>query len=134
MRVIADFPITAIEQAREQPSLTYRLDFDKKRIIGRVGGVDAVNQCIHKMLMTPRFRCLLYDNQYGSEIKSMIGADDITEEFIETELPRMVKDALSVDSRILGIRDFSFAHDGDSVRIQFAVDTIFGETVVEEVL
>lgn len=133
MSVIAPFPISDVEQAQEQPSLTYRLDFQKKRIIGRVDGLEAVEQCIHKMLTTPRFRCLLYDNQYGSEIKEMIIAGDTTQEYIETELPRMVEDALSIDSRILGIRDFAFEIDGDSVHITFAVDTIFGETTIEEV-
>lgn len=133
MSVIAPFPVVEVTQGREQPSLTYRLDFEKKRIVGRIDSLGAVNQCIHKALKTPRFRCLLYDNQYGSEIKETIVAEDVTPEYIEAEIPRLVEDALSVDSRILSVRDLAFEYKGDMVHISFTADTTFGETYIEEV-
>ena len=71
-RVFIPIPISGIEEEKEQPSLTYKLDLDTGRIVGKVDGLEAVNQFILKALLTPRFHCLVYDNQYGSEIKDTV--------------------------------------------------------------
>lgn len=134
MGVTLPFPVGDVEQQQELPSLTYRLDPDRGRIIGMVDGLEAVNQAIRKALATPRFRCLIYDNQYGSEIKETIIAGDTTPEFIESDMPRLVKDALSPDTRILDVSDFSFLFSDERAFIRFKAKTIFGETVVEEVI
>lgn len=138
MGVYIPVPIGEITQAREPPSLTYRLDLKRGRIIGKVDGIEAVIQFIHKALISPRFRCLIYDNQYGSEIKQTIIAVNVSQEYIEAELPRLVKDALLVDSRVLDVYDFSFEFleesKGEEVRVRFAASTIFGETTIEEVI
>lgn len=134
MGVILPIPIGEVEQQQEQPSLTYRLDLDRGRIVGMVDGLEAVNQAIRKHLTTPRFRCLIYDNQYGSEIKETVIAGDASPEYIEAEMPRMVRDALSIDSRVLDIHDFSFSFDGEEAHIRFGASTIFGETIIEEVI
>lgn len=134
MGVILPIPIGDVEQQQEQPSLTYRLDLDRGRIVGMVDGLEAVNQAIRKHLNTPRFRCLIYNNQYGSEIKETIIAGDASPEYTEAEMPRIVRDALSIDSRVLNIHDFSFSFDGEEARIRFGASTIFGETIIEEVI
>jgi len=121
---------------REQTSRTYRLDLERGRIFsaGSCDGLDAVNQFIKKALLTPRFRCMIYDDQYGSEIEQTIIAGDATREFIETEMQRIVKDALLADSRILDVYGFSFDFDGENAYIKFNASTVFGDTVVEEVI
>ena len=134
MGVILPIPIGDVEQQQEQPSLTYRLDLDRGRIVGMVDDLEAVNQAIRKHLNTPRFRCLIYNNQYGSEIKETIIAGDASPEYTEAEMPRIVRDALSIDSRVLNIHDFSFSFDGEEARIRFGASTIFGETIIEEVI
>ena len=134
MSVILPIPIGEVSQQQEQPSLTYRLDLDRGRIVGMADGLTAVNQAIRKHLITPRFRCLVYDNQYGSEIKETIIAGDASTEYIEAEMPRLVKDALSVDSRILDVYGFSFSFEGETAHIKFSASTIFGETTIEEVI
>jgi len=134
MGVFIPIPIGEVEQEREQPSLTYRLDLDRGRIIGRIDGLDAVEQAIHKALITPRFRCLIYNNQYGSEIKQTVIAGDVSPEYIETEMPRLIKDAVLIDSRVLDVYDFSFSFDSEQAFICFTAKTVFGETVIEEVI
>lgn len=134
MSVFIPIPIAEVEQEREQTSLTYRLDLKRGRIIGMVDGLEAVNQAIRKALITPRFRCLIYDNQYGSELKQTIIAGDATPEFTEAEIPRLVSDALLVDSRILDVYDFSYSFSGENAFINFKANTIFGETIIEEVI
>lgn len=134
MSVFIPIPIDTVEQEQEQPSLTYALDLTRGRITGRVDGQKAVEQAIRKALITPRFRCLIYDNQYGSEIKQTIIAGDVSQEYIETEMPRIVKDALLVDSRVLDVYGFSFSFDNEQAFIHFTAKTIFGEIIIEEVI
>ena len=58
-------PVETVKEAEEKPSCTYRLDLDNGRIVGKVDGLTAVNQAIRKAIITPRFKCLIYDHQYG---------------------------------------------------------------------
>ena len=116
-RVYIPIPISGIEEEKEQPSLTYKL-----------------NQFILKALLTPRFHCLVYDNQYGSEIKDTVTDESATEELIRAEIPRLVEDALLCDGRILKVYDFEFEFNEDSCDVHFTADTIDGTTEVEEVI
>ena len=126
--------ISTLREEKEPPSLTYRLDLDKGRIVGMVDSLTAVEQAIRKALITPRWKCLVYDAQYGSELKNEITAKDASPELIMAEIPRMVEDALKPDTRILKVRDFSFDFEGDECHISFYADTIHGPVYIEEVL
>ena len=84
--VYIPLPVAEVEEKKEAPSLTYSLDLDRGRISGMVDGLQAVNQAIRKAIITPRFKCLIYDNQYGSEIEDAIITNDATEEYVETTI------------------------------------------------
>lgn len=94
----------------------------------------AVNQAIRKAIITPRFKCLIYDNQYGSEIEDVFITHDASREYIAAAAEGFVRDALRTDSRILVVYDFQFAFVGDKAEIFFRADTIFGQTEVKEVV
>lgn len=126
--------ISEVTEAEEKPSKTYRLDLDAGRIVGKIDGLEAVNQAIRKAIITPRFKCLIYDNQYGSEITEAVITKDATPEYIETVIPGFIKDALKPDTRVLDVYDFSFQFKGDGAYIFFRADTIYGETAIEEVI
>ena len=126
--------ISTLQEQQEPPSLTYTLDLDRGRIIGKVDGLKATEQAIRKAIITPRWKCLVYDNQYGSELKNEITAKDASRELIETEIPRMVEDAVKPDTRVLQVRDFTFSFDADECHVGFYADTIFGTTHIEEVI
>lgn len=132
--VFIPLPINEVTEAEEKPSKTYRLDLDAGRIVGKIDGLEAVNQAIRKAIITPRFKCLIYDNQYGSEITEAVITKDATPEYIETVVPGFVKDALKPDTRILNVYDFDFEFRGDGAYIFFRADTIYGETTIEEVI
>ena len=134
MSVYIPIPVNDVEFEQESPSLTYRLDLDKGRIVGRTDGLEAVNQAIRKALITPRFKCIVYDNQYGSEIKSTVIADDVTPEYIESIMPKLVEDVLLADSRILEISDFTFSFEGEVAYIEFKASTVFGDINIEEAI
>lgn len=132
--VFIPLPVNEVTEAEEKPSLTYKLDLDAGRIVGMIDGLEAVNQAIRKAIITPRFKCLIYDNQYGSEIQEAIIAQDATPEYTEAVIPGFVKDALKPDTRILKVYDFEFEFREDGAYVFFRADTIFGETTFEEVI
>ena len=129
-------PIQDLEFEAEQPSRTYRLDLDRGRIfsLGSADGLEAIEQFIRKTLITPRFRCLVYDNQYGSELKQTVIAGDATPEFVETEIPRLVRDAILIDSRVLEAIDFVITFENDAVGIEFTAVTALGNIRIAEVI
>lgn len=126
--------VETVEEAAEQPSKTYKLDLDKGRIIGMVDGQEAVRQAIRKAIITPRFKCLIYDNQYGSEIEEAVTQKDATPEYTEAIVPGFVRDALRPDTRITGVSNFKFRFENDEAYISFDADTIFGTVRIEEVI
>ena len=132
--VYIPIPIDTVTEAEEQPSLTYRLDLDKGRIVGKVDGLTAVNQAIRKAIITPRFKCLIYDNQYGSEIEEAIITKDASPDYIEAVTEGFIRDALRPDTRILSVYDFQFNFEEDKAHVFFRADTIFGQTEIEEVI
>lgn len=132
-------PMDAIEEAQEITSRTYVINWDEGRIIGYVDEQEAVRQYIKKALLTPRFHCLIYDSQYGSEIKDTIVSKNVTREYLEAEMPFLVSDALIHDERILNIYNMAFEFKDtypqqDSVVISFDVDTIYGSINAKEVI
>ena len=132
--VLVDIPVSSVREAEEKPSLTYRLDLDAGRIAGMTDGLEAVQQAIRKAILTPRFKCLIYDNQYGSEIEDAILLKKASRAYICAALEGFVRDCLKPDTRILAIRDFSVAFEEDSAYIAFAADTIFGEAEIREAI
>lgn len=118
----------------EETSRTYRLDLDAGRIIGMTDRLDAVIQAIRKVIATPRFDCLIYDDQYGSETASGNLAEGATQAYLETAIEGFIRDALSQDTRILDIGDFEIEFEDDSTYISFSIDTIFGSAQIEEVI
>lgn len=130
--IILSAPVETVEEAQEAPSKTYRLDLDRGRIVGTIDGIEAVRQAIQKAMITPRFKCLIYDNQYGSEIEETIVAKDADEDYVRATAEGFIRDALLPDSRIIDISDFEFDFIGDSAHIKFTAETIFGQTDIEE--
>ena len=133
-QVFIPFPVDVVEEEQEKSSLTYRLDLKAGRIVGKVDGLAAVEQAILKALITPRFHCLVYDNQYGSEVIDAIIAADATPEYIVAAAEGFVRDCLKPDTRILEIKDFSLKFKGDGVHIFFRAETIFGKIDIERVI
>ena len=130
--IILSAPVETVEEAQEAPSKTYRLDLDRGRIVGTIDGIEAVRQAIQKAMITPRFKCLIYDNQYGSEIEETIVAKDADEDYVRATAEGFIRDALLPDSRIIDISNFEFDFIGDSAHIKFTAETIFGQTDIEE--
>lgn len=107
-----------------QPSLTYRLDFERNRIVGKIDGIDAIIQFADKLFRIDKYAYEVYDWYYGTEIKNLLGKPF---SFIEAEAPRIINESLSTDDRILSVTDFEITKTSvDAVNISFTLNTIFG--------
>lgn len=114
---------------------TYKMDFEKKRIVGMIEGIEAANQAIFKALQTRRYAHLIYDEQYGCDIFNKIGDGDLTKEYFDSDIPVMVEDALLPEDMVTGVGELEYdIVSGDSVLVSFEVQTIFGDFEIEGVL
>lgn len=112
------------ESAVTTPSDTYRIDWENKRIRGRVSGLEAVRQFVEKVLRTDKYSYAIYDWYYGNELYNLKGKPF---EYITAELPRIIEEALLVDNRILSITDYEFEKIGvDAMTVSFTVNSIYG--------
>ncbi|AHD06145.1 DUF2634 domain-containing protein [Paenibacillus larvae] len=114
---------------KQQSSQTYKIDFEQKRIIGSLNGLEAVKQSIKKILCTSRFEHLIYSDRYGSDIKTLIGKAPA---LVQSELKRRISEALMQDDRIKDVGNFRFDSSGDSGTVSFVVTSVFGSFSQEQ--
>ncbi|RXM70864.1 DUF2634 domain-containing protein [Clostridium tetani] len=105
-----------------EPTKTYKVK--DNRIVGFTDGKEALKQAIQLILCTERYEYLIYSDDYGSELKGLIGKD---RDIAESEYKRRIKEALLQDDRINNVDNFIFKYDGDGVLIEFTVFSIYGE-------
>jgi len=107
-----------------QPSLTYKLDFERKRISGKIDNEEAIMQMVMKILYTERYAYVIYSPQYGVELDRLMGKDY---NFIVSDLERTITEALLADDRILSITDFVTEQTAiDRMTATFTVNSIVG--------
>ncbi|WP_238656213.1 DUF2634 domain-containing protein [Paenibacillus piscarius] len=122
-------PVTASLEANvtnpeTSPGLTYRMDWEQKRISGRVDGLEAVKQAAVKVLQTSRYEHLIYSADYGTEWNLVLGQDRL---LARPELRRLVSDALLQDERIQELRDVEVLWNGDTASFSCSAVTIYGD-------
>jgi len=113
----------------EPPSRTWRLNIERGRVTGMIDGLDAVRQAVFKILHTERFRHIIYDADYGSELTRLIGRDPV---YVRSELRRRITEALTQDDRIDDVTDYTFYFSGEDAVVRFTVVSTYG-TFREEV-
>ena len=112
------------EEYESLPSNTYRLDFVNKRIIGVVDGQEAVMQFVKKVLNTDKYAYSIYDWYYGNELFELVG---MPYDYVITECPRIIEEALLADDRILSVENFAFSKSSiDSLSMSCTVRTVYG--------
>lgn len=127
---LLDAYIKAVENPVIEPSKTFRLDLQRYRIGNMTDNKEALKQAIAKAILTPRARHNIYDDTYGCEIWELIGSD-VTNAFLDAEIPRMVREAIEYDDRIITVTDVSVTRSGDAIFIDITVDSIFGVVETE---
>ena len=108
---------------QEETSNTYIANTDAGQILGMNAGLEAMRQAVELILTTKRYNYQIYSSNYGIELDDLIGED---RDYIKSVLPSRVKDAFSVDNRILDAQNFKFNFEGDKAIVTFDVITVFG--------
>ena len=116
-------------ETSEQPSLTYKADFNKNKIIGKTDKLDAVEQAVFLLLKTERNYSEIYKD-YGIKTVDLIGKDIY---LVISELKRRITEALLEDNRITEVSNFDFIENEDKLIVEFDVNTIYGIVHAEEV-
>ncbi|MDZ4991891.1 DUF2634 domain-containing protein [Clostridium perfringens] len=123
-----NFVVSEIEDT-VQSSKTYRIDSFNGRITRKIDELEAIKQAVFKTLQTERFENVIYDASYGVEFVGLIGKP---KEFVKSDIERIIKEALSVDERILGIENFNIVDDvKENLKIEFKVNSIYGDIKLE---
>jgi hypothetical protein len=116
-------------EVENQPTRTYKLDFERKRIGGMIDNEQAIMQMVMKILSTERYAYVIYSSQYGVELDRMIGQDY---DFIVSDLERTITEALTADDRVIDITDFQTNKIGiDKMEVSFTVNTFDGSVDIE---
>ncbi|MGN0332166.1 MAG: DUF2634 domain-containing protein [Lachnospiraceae bacterium] len=125
------------DDEEEEENSTYQIDFENGRITGKIDGIKAVEQAINKMILTERYKNMIYSTDYGTEINSTINVENASDDFLETALEDVITEALLSDDRIIEAKNFEF-YDSypteDSMTVEFDVNTIYGDTHVSTVI
>lgn len=110
------------------PSKTYRLL--NGRITGWIDDLAAIRQSIEKLLCTERFTWPVYTDNYGVELKSLIGENI---DLVIAEVERIIREALSVDDRVIEVKDFNVTQENrNTILVSFFVLTIYGQIRMEQ--
>ncbi len=123
-------PGLTVEREAQRPSKTYRVDWAAGRVRGMVDGRETMGQAIRKVLSTQRFAHLIYSWNYGTEWTALKGKSRAV---VESELKRIVKEALTWDGRVTGVSELAITWTArNACAVALTVETIFG-IVKEEV-
>lgn len=102
---------------------------EEDRIVGFVDNLEAVKQSIYHILSIERYAYLIYDDNYGVEFEQYIGKDF---DYINATIENTLQEALLYDLRILNVSVDNIEQiDINKVAINFTVDTIYGNLVME---
>lgn len=117
----------------QKVSTSFVWDFDKwdfKLVDGKVVEVlelDYIKVWMEKILRT-RLNLDIY-SYYGSAHHNLIGSV-YDRDFIQAEVSRMIKEALSINKDIKGIENVELSFDGPVLNMNIVVSTIYGQVGV----
>jgi len=107
-----------------QPSRDFKIDMLNNRIGGMITDLDAVRQAVFMILNTERYNTVIHSWNYGMELKGLYGK---RMGYVQLELTRRIKEALTQDERIIDVTDFVFTYPmKDIIKVEFDVLTVHG--------
>ena len=105
----------------ELPTNTFLVE--EEQVAGMNEGLEAMRQAVEIMLTTERYDYQIYTENFGVELEQLVGQDP---DYIQATFPELIRDAFSIDNRILREENYVFTTSGDTMTITFDVVTVFG--------
>lgn len=116
-----DMPI----EVEQQPGRTWKINTESKRIEGEIDDFEAVRQAVEIILHVERFRWQIYSPYSGMQWEGLIGQNP---GYVNAELQRRIRDALTMDDRVTGISNYRSQLDGNTLTVSLTVNTVYGDT------
>lgn len=111
-----------------QPTKTYFMQLETMKVEGLTDGQAAMKQAIFKILQTERYQYPVYSDNYGVELRELIGQPI---PYVLPEIDRRITEALTWDERITNVTDFDFDVKKSKVHVTFTAHTIYGDLNIE---
>lgn len=111
-----------------QPTKTYYMQLETMKVEGLTDGQAAMKQAIFKILQTERYQYPVYSDNYGVELRELIGQPI---PYVLPEIDRRITEALTWDERITNVTDFDFDVKKSKVHVTFTAHTIYGDLNIE---
>lgn len=113
-----------------QPSLTWKIDFTKNRIVGYCDELKAYEQAVYLVLNVERYKYLILSWDYGVELSGLIGQPL---PFVVPELERVITEAVMQDDRTKSVHSFEFDTSQRGVlSVTFVAQSIYGEVTIQK--
>ena len=126
---IDDAELDAEVEEDKEPS-DYEIDFEAGKLTGRIiTGLPAIKQWVMIVLGTDKYYYTQYSWNHGCELRDLIGKG-FKQDYIESEVKRIITDALSMSKDIKGISNLVVSYEGDTLTAAFTLDTIYGSEEV----
>lgn len=128
----AVLPETQNKASQVKFGRSWRFDFEAGDFITSPTGKtmvateeDAWLEWCQKAILTERYKYLIYSRQYGQEFADLIRRN-LPRAANESEIKRIVTEALKVDQRTASVDNFTFTWDGDQCFFTCLVTSIRG--------
>ena len=118
-----------LPMARELAFDTDKLDFKLKGgKMYQVEGKEAVKIWLWKLIQTHRYRYLIFDWDYGTELETLIGRGN-TQGYLNSEAERMVREAIdyNLSDYVTEVRNMTTEFRDDVLKMEFTAVTPYGE-------
>jgi hypothetical protein len=119
-----------VEVEEDKEPSDYEIDFETGKLTGRIiTGLPAIKQWVMLVLGTDKYYYTQYSWNHGCELRDLIGKG-FKQDYIESEVKRIITDALSMSKDIKGISNLEVSYEGDTLTAAFTLDTIYGSEEV----
>ncbi len=110
----------------------WRVDFDTGNIGEPETSLAVMAQDIRFSLETERYKYPIMGANFGATFDDLIGSDY---NYIQSEIVRRIRDALSIDDRVVSVGDFEFKQGANSdITVSCVVSTTHGDVSIQTVI
>lgn len=95
-----------------------------------VEGNDALKVWIYKVVKTERYKHIIYNDDFGTEINKYIGKN-YTRSYTESEIVRDIKEALLINEYILEIKKINASYEGSTLMVHVELTTVYSDIDME---
>lgn len=111
----------------------WEIDFRTGKLTGRtVTGMEAIKQWVRLVLTIDRYVFAQYSWDFGNDLSMLIG-QHYDEDYIKSEVKRMIEDALLINEDITEIENFEHNFIDGKLVVGFTLNTVYGSDEMREI-